>query len=397
MAFANETSFDSYTFSYQWTINHLGARLSHPDELKSPEFCCPGGARPATKWRIVLFIEQDAQSSTVADTEDSAEEYVSLRLNRVIQLQPNDGLMTLGQSRGSRRHSAYMTAQVQAPEEPEIWVEAQLKTPKIVNRKKRETGDYQSKGPVRVSNSTTPNATPSGRNNVKVNNEVHAVTFNHCLATSKLRDSLCVTFDCEIQVWLLDKPVHVYREHDMIKVPKFNLGKLMEENRRKNLFTDVTLVAADKKEFRAHKAILAAQSDFFKTRFSSRWQDQRKGDKVELTDVPGNVMEVMLSYMYTGEVAAIEEVAISVLPFAEEYGLEGLRKMCEQSLAESLTSDNAVDFLINASTHNALYLKKVCANYISSNPISLRKNEGLQKPNRKYTSLDVQEELYHLL
>ena len=122
-----------------------------------------------------------------------------------------------------------------------------------------------------------------------------------------------------------------------------------------------------------------AQSNFFKTRFSSRWQDQRSSGRVELTDVPGTVMEVMLSYMYTGEVAAIEEVATSVLPLAEEYGLEGLKKMCEQSLAKSLTSDNAVDLLITANAHNALDLKKVCMDYISSNVVSVRKSEGWRK------------------
>ena len=258
-------------------------------------------------------------------------------------------------------------------EESDVWVEARL-TPTIIYKDKRET---------LASQAAEPRQGPSKNKIQHYGNqdtdEMNAATFKQSLSMSRLHHSLRVTFDCEIQVWLLDDPIHV---HQPIHVPEFNLSKLMDENRRKNLFTDITLVAADKKEFRAHKAILAAQSDFFKTRFSSRWQDQKtseSSEKVELADVPGNVMEVMLSYMYTGEVAAIEEVAISVLPFAEEYGLEGLRKMCEQSLAESLTSDNAVDLLITANAHNALDLKKVCMDYISSNVVSVRKSEGWRK------------------
>ena len=47
----------------------------------------------------------------------------------------------------------------------------------------------------------------------------------------------------------------------------FSLSRLMEEARRNNLFTDITLVA-DGKEFKAHEVILASHSQFFKTYFS---------------------------------------------------------------------------------------------------------------------------------
>ena len=351
-----ETSFHTYTFSYQWTVNHLRARLYHPCQLLSPKFDSPEGAKPATKWGLVLIKEvqgRQSSQSSAASTNGLDESNVSLRLER----------LRCVKTQATQVKGAVVTLPMEQPhKESEIWVEAHLKTI-IAYRENKESVASQSKGPTNVS---PPRYSP-------------VVSFNRCLSTSKLLDSLSVTFDCEVKVWILDKPIHV---HQPIHVPEFNLGKLMEENRRKNLFTDITLVAADKKEFKAHKAILAARSNFFETRFSSRWQEQNTSEssgKVELTDVPGTVMEVMLSYMYTGEVAAIEKVAISVLPFAEEYGLEGLKKMCEQSLAKSLTSDNAVDLLITANAHNALDLKKVCMDYISSNVVSVKKSEGWRK------------------
>ena len=356
MAVVSETSFNSHTCSYQWTVKHLKTRLCHPGQLKSSEFSSPDGANPATKWRLVLFKERGKSRlrsfGSSANTNDF-EEYVSVKLERVRVRVPGSNTETNGTQSN--------------PDRIDVWVEARLKTP--TRRLLSEIFASQSKGPVQVS--------------LVCYRTGDAVTFNHCILTSSLCDTKHVTFECDIKVWALDNPVHTnvlpLPPQPSVQVPEFNLGKIMDENRRKNFFTDVTLVTADKKEFRAHKAILAAQSNFFKTRFSSRWQDQRSSGKVELADVPGNVMEVMLSYMYTGEVAAIEEVAISVLPFAEEYGLEGLRKMCEQSLAESLTSDNVVDLLITANAHNALDLKKVCMDYISSNVVSVRKSEGWRK------------------
>ena len=79
----------------------------------------------------------------------------------------------------------------------------------------------------------------------------------------------------------------------------------MEEAHQNDLFTDVTLIA-DGKEFKAHKVILASQSQFFKTCFSNRWAGPGMlsliaGDRVEMTDVPAVIMEAILSYICTLE------------------------------------------------------------------------------------------------
>lgn len=201
-------------------------------------------------------------------------------------------------------------------------------------------------------------------------------------------ESSLATFTCDIKVWSLDEPVHVHKKPSgslqlTNSVLEFNLGKHLEEARRNNLFTDVTIVVAERKEFKAHKVVLASQSDFFKTRFTTRWVGPlgmgRSDDRVEMTDVPSFVMEAILSYMYTGKVVDIEKVALHILSAAEEYGLVGLRKMCEQALAKTLTVENAVDVLVHANANNAQDLKKVCMDYIATNAASIRKSDGWQK------------------
>lgn len=51
---SGETSFNSYTFTYKWTINDLEARLYNPSDLKSPVFKSPPGAQPTTKWMLTI-------------------------------------------------------------------------------------------------------------------------------------------------------------------------------------------------------------------------------------------------------------------------------------------------------------------------------------------------------
>ena len=45
---SGETSFNSYIFTYEWTVNDLEARLHNPSDVESPVFSSPKGAQPAT-------------------------------------------------------------------------------------------------------------------------------------------------------------------------------------------------------------------------------------------------------------------------------------------------------------------------------------------------------------
>ena len=91
--------------------------------------------------------------------------------------------------------------------------------------------------------------------------------FQRFLPTAKIRGSKSVTISCQIKVWSLDKPIHVPNEL-RIQLPcttfhNFHLSKCMEEARQNDLFTDVTQVASGK-EFKAHKVVLASQSQFLR-------------------------------------------------------------------------------------------------------------------------------------
>ena len=103
------------------------------------------------------------------------------------------------------------------------------------------------------------------------------------------------------------------------------------------------------------------------------------GEKVKLTDVPAVIMEAMLAYMYTGMVEDIGSVAHQLLSAAEEYGLVGLRQLCEEELIQSLTSKTVVNMLIHAVDHNAPDLKKACIEFIVHNTAAVRRSDGWGK------------------
>jgi hypothetical protein len=409
----SETSFDSYTFTYNWKINSLETRLHNPVKLNSPPFSSPSETRPATKWMLTVYkINVDDPSLSglgglvYLGTPPAPQQSLSLDITR-LACSPiaatgsgvtNIGLQSVGQpgiqfqfggisGQGGRLFGSLAGAsppQKQNDDAEAVWVEASV-TPNIL------TGNVTSPGLGH------PNQGPIKLNCVGGTN---VMSFQNFMPISKVRGSKSVTFSCQIKVWSLDKPVHVPKElqpspnsANTDEVSDFNLSEHMEEARQNGLFTDVTLVA-EGKEFKAHKVVLASQSQFFKTRFSTRWSDPgtlgyTTGDRVEMTDVPAVIMEATLSYMYTGKVTDIRKVAHQLLPVSEEYGLIRLRKMCEKALIKSLTDTNAINVLILAAAHNAPDLKKASMDFIVSNTAAVKQSEGWGKLKQTQTHRDL--------
>ena len=392
---SSETSFNSYAFTYKWKVNDLVTRLHNPSKLSSPTFSSPSGARPATEWMLTIFREGSTQTppQPLSDQSFSVElaRLVStsgVNVTPVVATSSPRAPLTLGgfgsQFGGLKFPTSTPLLQTQNDDDEDVWVEAKLKL------------EPSSFGPNFGSASQGPTKLCLPKPNVSglfgspslpvANNDASVITFKRFLTTFGVETSQ--SFVCEIKVWSLDKPIHVTKKL-LLSSPEstneshFSLSKYMEEARQNNLFTDVTLIVADRKEFKAHKVVLASQSQFFKTRFSNRWTDPRAlghaDDRVEMTDVPAVIMEAILSYMYTGKVTDIGKIAHRLLPAAEEYGLVGLRKKCEKALIKLLTSTTAISMLIDAEAHNAPDLKKACMEFIVSNTATVRQSEGWSK------------------
>jgi speckle-type POZ protein len=194
------------------------------------------------------------------------------------------------------------------------------------------------------------------------------------------RDGDDLIIHCHIYVHQLEKPKHtIYpatADH-VIQAPKFDLSKIMDGARQNGQCTDITLVTEDK-EFKAHKVVLVSQSPFFATRFEERWTEQ-SGNRIDMTDLPTDIMEAILAYMYTGNVVNVAQIAHKLLPKAEEYQLEGLKVSCEEALSKTLTVQSVIDVLLLADIHNAQNLKRCCLVFIAKNISAVKKTSKWSK------------------
>ena len=278
---------------------------------------------------LTVFTDEDTDIlEDIPPSSPSGEQSLSATLKR-LPYQPtfvNSGpsTATLSSSPGSIFTLPVRSRHTTSPSDDSkaVWVEAtlRLQSSNFDNLTEFKPTSF-SLGPAELSSST--------------NRGTCIMTFEYCLPLFKVQDSQSLLVECEIKVSYKVPPPPTDKSN-------FSLSRFMEEARQNDLFTDIVLVA-DGKEYKAHKVVLASQSQFFSSRFSERWvspkADGSSGDeRVNLTDVPAVIMEAMLAYMYSGKVENIGSVAHQLLPAAEEYGLVGLRQVCEEELIESLTS-----------------------------------------------------------
>ena len=137
-----------------------------------------------------------------------------------------------------------------------------------------------------------------------------------------------------------------------------DLGELWENSR----FTDCCLVVADR-EFRAHKAILAARSPVFRAMFEHDMEESRT-NRIEIHDLKPEVFKAMMDFIYTGKEPVLHGMADAVLAAADKYGLERLKVMCESALCRDLSVENAAHTLFLADLHSSEQLKSRAMDFI---------------------------------
>ena len=162
-----------------------------------------------------------------------------------------------------------------------------------------------------------------------------------------------------------------------IKVPNCDLSENLGEVFENQKFSDVVL-SVKGTEFKVHKNILSARSPVFAAMFEHDLAENRNG-KVDITDFDGDVIEEMLTFMYTGKTSKLDEMAEGLLGAADKYDLDRLKAMCEKQLYANLSIENASRVLILADLHNANQLKDQTIDFLNKNATVIKKTSGYKK------------------
>ena len=102
---------------------------------------------------------------------------------------------------------------------------------------------------------------------------------------------------------------------------KENVSNSFSTYRKENDFYDVSLVSDDDEVVSAHKVVLSASSEFFKTILKKA--DHSK-PMIYLSGVKSKELNHILDYIYEGEVQLFQEDLSSFLDVAEKLRINGL-------------------------------------------------------------------------
>lgn len=130
-------------------------------------------------------------------------------------------------------------------------------------------------------------------------------------------------------------------------------------------FCDVTL-EVEQKQLTTHRCVLAANSEFFYTMFSSGMKESNQ-KVLSLHSVSFNAMSLILDYFYTREIVITDENVLDLLNASSFLLVTPVKNACIQLLYKRLSSENCFSILQVAEQFGAETLAKKANDFIKMN------------------------------
>lgn len=168
-------------------------------------------------------------------------------------------------------------------------------------------------------------------------------------------------------------PEHSQRVAASLILTRVNIKSRMSDDMswafENDLHSDVNFQIEDQtlglQTIKAHKSILVARSDYFKSLLSGGLLES-ESDTITINDSDYKSFRMVLYYLYTRnlDLQGVSECISEVFILASKYAITDLRLQLESIFAYNLSPENAVSLLLLGETHNSETLKRTCAEFI---------------------------------
>ena len=145
--------------------------------------------------------------------------------------------------------------------------------------------------------------------------------------------------------------------------------------REKDYLCDITLVAKDGKEFKAHRNVLSAASPLFVKLLQSDMKEKKEG-VARFEEISAPILEGVLEFVYTGSVDINDEQNAKDLIIAADYLLlECLKTFSGRFLEQRLTSSNCISTFHFAEKYKCAELVSNSKKFVHDNFASVAKSD----------------------
>ena len=128
--------------------------------------------------------------------------------------------------------------------------------------------------------------------------------------------------------------------------------------------TDFRILSGNK-SFDSHKAILSANSDVLRAMMKSHTAEASQGE-VTMDNVPPAVVELLLNYMYTGELRIPSDLLQATVKACDYLELLELKEHCLNHAVTVLKPSNAISWYKTAENLDLQEIKATCSEMMSS-------------------------------
>ena len=140
----------------------------------------------------------------------------------------------------------------------------------------------------------------------------------------------------------------------------------MNDLRKEGSFCDIVLKVGQD-EMHAHRCVLAAGSPYFRSLFLGQFTEaSMKEINLSAVSVDVAAMELILNFIYSGEVDINSENLGIIIKLSSFFLLETLREFCADFMTVSLCLNNCLTYYIAAADHGLMILENTAGFIITS-------------------------------
>jgi len=137
----------------------------------------------------------------------------------------------------------------------------------------------------------------------------------------------------------------------------------------------VTFFVEDK-PLHAHRIALLASSNAFRAMFNGGYKE-RDERSISIPNIRYDVFVLMMRYTYTGQVEVPADLAQDLLRASDQYLLEGLKGLCQETISDSISTENIFDVYELSESFNAPQLGSRCVMFILEKSQEMISHHGL--------------------
>ena len=150
--------------------------------------------------------------------------------------------------------------------------------------------------------------------------------------------------------------------------------KRLNMQRRQNYLCDITLVAKEGNEFKAHKNILSAASPFFSKLLNSDMREKEEG-VIRFEEISESILGVILKFIYTGSIEVNRKNAKNLIIAADYLLLESLKVIAGRFLEKQMSNYNCISTFHFAERYRCDELVLRSKKFIQDNFTSVAKSD----------------------